>query len=387
MPESVGFWRSRIEAGNDRDTFRVGLLFGPSGCGKTSLVRAGLLPRLSGRVVSVYAGATADGIEACLLGELRERCPDLPDGLGLAATLVAIRKGAGLPAGSKILIVLDQFERWLHGRGKSKETELVAALRQCDGEHVQAIVVVRDDSWSSASRFLRDLEDRIVEGGNSAAVDPFDLRHARRVLEAFGRGCGALPEGLAELPVDQESFLVRAVSGLAKGDRIVPIRLTLFAMAVKDKAWSPGTLEIIPPRDAGITLLEEILGAGWRTPDHRLYRKAVRSLLAAVLPEPDADPCDRKKCRHELLVASGYASRPSRFEALMRFLVDEVGLITPMDSGRKCHRTGDLSPEERGPCYGLTHDYVVPMIREWLASKRKRPGRSRDDSSTAVDSG
>ena len=33
-------------------TFRVGLIYGPSGCGKSSLVKAGLLPRLAGHVIS-----------------------------------------------------------------------------------------------------------------------------------------------------------------------------------------------------------------------------------------------------------------------------------------------------------------------------------------------
>ena len=35
-------------------------------------------------------------------------------------------------------MVLDQFEQWLHAKRGEENTELVAALRQCDGEHVQA---------------------------------------------------------------------------------------------------------------------------------------------------------------------------------------------------------------------------------------------------------
>ena len=57
-----------------------------------------------------------------------------------------------------MLLVLDQFEQWLFARQGEENTELVAALRQCDGEHVQAIVLVRDDFWLAASRFMRDLE-------------------------------------------------------------------------------------------------------------------------------------------------------------------------------------------------------------------------------------
>ena len=61
-----------------------------------------------------------------------------------------------------MLLVLDQFEQWLFARRGEENTELVAALRQCDGEHVQAIVLVRDDFWLAATRFMRDLEIDLV---------------------------------------------------------------------------------------------------------------------------------------------------------------------------------------------------------------------------------
>ena len=44
-----------------------------------------------------------------------------------------LRRGHGIPPGKKVLIVLDQFEQWLHGNRRERHTELVQALRQCDG--------------------------------------------------------------------------------------------------------------------------------------------------------------------------------------------------------------------------------------------------------------
>ena len=101
-------------------------------------------------------------------------------GLGLVDSLAKLRKGRVLPPERKVLLVLDQFEQWLFARRGEENTELVAALRQCDGEHVQAVVMVRDDFWMAATRFMRDLEIRLLEGENSAAVDLFDPRHARK---------------------------------------------------------------------------------------------------------------------------------------------------------------------------------------------------------------
>src|SRR5262249_31703059 len=51
LPESLRFWKTRIEDADPNQTFSVGLIYGPSGCGKSSLVKAGLLPRLSVEVI------------------------------------------------------------------------------------------------------------------------------------------------------------------------------------------------------------------------------------------------------------------------------------------------------------------------------------------------
>ena len=79
----------------------MGLIYGPSGCGKSSLVKAGLLPRLSERIIPVYVEATPDETEARLLSGLRKRCADLPDNLELKDTLAALRRGQGLPKARK----------------------------------------------------------------------------------------------------------------------------------------------------------------------------------------------------------------------------------------------------------------------------------------------
>ena len=53
LPDSIRFWKTRIETTDADNTFAVGLIYGPSGCGKSSLVRAGLLPRLAKSVTAV----------------------------------------------------------------------------------------------------------------------------------------------------------------------------------------------------------------------------------------------------------------------------------------------------------------------------------------------
>ena len=65
-----------------------------------------------------------------------------------------------------MLIVLDQFEQWLHAKKEEEHTELVQALRQCDGGRVQCVVMVRDDFWMAVTRFLTQLEIELVHGKN-----------------------------------------------------------------------------------------------------------------------------------------------------------------------------------------------------------------------------
>jgi serine/threonine protein kinase len=242
LPDSIDFWRYQIERESREECFRVGLLFGLAGCGKTSLVRAGLLPTLSARVSIVDITATADGTETSLHDRLQKQCPNLAGEPGLAAALIAARKGAALLSGGKLLIVVDQFERWLRANRAGEGKTLPAALRQCDGEHVQALLVVRDDCWSGASRFMRDLGCRIVEGENAAAVDPFDRRHARMILAATGRAFGKLPGSPTPLSDDQENFLDGAVSVLGEDGPILPIYLVRLADMIKHKTWDEQTL-------------------------------------------------------------------------------------------------------------------------------------------------
>ncbi len=243
LPESIRFLKTRIETTDPDGTFLVGLIYGPSGCGKSSLVKAGLLPRLAKSVRAVYVEATAEETEARLLKALRRQVKELPGDLGLVDSLVALRQGRFLEADQKVLLVLDQFEQWLHAKRNEENSELVQALRQCDGGRVQCVVMVRDDFWMAASRFMRDLEIELLQGKNMALVDLFDLRHARKVLLAFGRAFGVLPDQEKSLLKEQNAFLDQAVAGLAQDSKVISVRLALFAEMVKSKPWTPTTLK------------------------------------------------------------------------------------------------------------------------------------------------
>jgi formylglycine-generating enzyme required for sulfatase activity len=280
--------------------------------------------------------------------------------------------------GQKVLLVLDQFEQWLHAHAAGAETELVQALRQCDGGRLQCLVMVRDDFWLAVTRFLHSLEVRLVEGENSALVDLFDRQHARRVLAAFGRAYGTLPPVGSDLSQEQFAFLDQAVTGLAEDSKVVSVRLALFAEMVKSRTWSPVTLRKIGgAQGVGLAFLEETFAAKSAPPQHRMHQPAARRVLEALLPEAGIDIKGQMRSEADLLTASGYGERRHDFDELLRILDHEMRLITPTDPAAA---EGTDSPPERAigeHYYQLTHDYLVPSLRDWLTRKRRETRRGR----------
>ncbi len=372
LPESLRFWKVRIEPGEHAAKFSVGLLCGPSGSGKTSMIKAGLLCRLAPSVIPVYVEASPGTTEARLTDALHRVAVGGALGLSLPETLAGMRGRALLPEGRKVLIVLDQFEQWLHADHQTNESEgeLVRALRQCDGANVQCLVLVRDDFAMAAARFMRALEIRLVESQNFATVDLFDLVHARKVLRAFGVAYDRYRQSEKGL---FERFLDRAIAELAGDGKIAPVRLALFAQMLKDKPWTPATLKNVGGLEGiGVTFLEESLGNRAANPEHRLHLSAARHVLKALLPHGGADIKGHMRSYDELLGAAGYHRHPADFDTLLAILGTELRLITPTDP-----RGRDLDDVEQpvppaGRYYHLTHDYLVPSLREWINSNERK---------------
>jgi hypothetical protein len=321
---------------------------------------------LAKHVLPVYVEATAEETEARLLRGIRKACPELSGGWGLVDAVAALRRGRVLRPGQKVLVALDQFEQWLFARRGETNPELVTALRQCDGERVQAIVMVRDDFWMAATRFMRDLEIRLVEGENSAAVDLFDLPHARGVLAAFGCAYRALPEKKSDLSPSQRAFLEQSVSGLAQDGKVVSVRLALFAEMVKGRSWTPATLrDVGGTQGVGVTFLDETFSASAAPPEHRLHQKAAQAVLKALLPQTGTDIKGQMRSESELRDASGYTNRPRDFGDLVHILDAELRLITPTDPEGAAREGGrgasevDVTPSPLASrYYQLTHDYL-----------------------------
>ncbi|MCB9873530.1 MAG: SUMF1/EgtB/PvdO family nonheme iron enzyme [Planctomycetaceae bacterium] len=389
LPDSLRFWKTRLEERTGDDTFAVGLIYGPSGCGKSSFVKAGLLPRLVEHVIPIYVEANTSDTETRLLKALRRNCPALTHDLGLTESIATLRRGQGMPVGKKVVIVLDQFEQWLHANTQVESTELVRAIRQCDGGRVQCVVMVRDDFWMAATRFVRELEVRLVEGKNSAAVDLFPLNHATKVLTAFGRAFGDLPAKASDTTKEQSEFLERAVGELSHDDKVICVRLALFAEMMKGRPWSAATLKKIGGTSGiGVTFLDETFTSSTAPPEHRLHQRAARSVLKALLPEIGTDIKGHLLAHDELLASSGYDRGSRDFDDLIRILDGELRLITPTDPEAADVGTDSVTNRDASKkYYQLTHDYLIHSLRDWLTRKQKETRRGRAELTLADRSG
>jgi serine/threonine protein kinase len=376
LPESIAFWKQRIEQTDPEQTFSVGLIYGPSGCGKSSLVKAGLLPHLSNNVIAVYVEATPEDTETRILRGLRKRLPELSEDLGLTDTLASLRRGQDDL--KKVVIIIDQFEQWLLVHRAEPEAELVKALRQCDGRRLQSIVMVRDDFAMGAARLMNALDVPILQGENFATVDLFEVEHAAKVLTRFGQAFGKLPANAGNLSAHERQFVNDVSRGLAQDGKIVSVRLSLFADMVKSKPWTAATLQQVGgTQGIGVNFLEETFGSRDANPRHRPHAVAARGVLRSLLPELHTDIKGGMRSHADLLAASGYQDRPADFNDLLRILDGELRLITPTDPD------GDsLSGSSRDSSlvtryYQLTHDYLVPSLREWLFRKQKETRKGR----------
>ena len=292
LPESIRFWKTRIEQIDPDVTFKVGLIYGPSGCGKSSLVKAGLLPRLAKHVLPVYVEATAGGDRGpAAAGACARRVPTCPRDSGLVDSLAALRRGRVLPSGQKVLLVLDQFEQWLHrqaGRGEHGTGRRPAAVRRraCPGD--------RD----GAGRFLAGRQPVHAGPGDptwskartSPLVDLFDPRHARKVLTAFGRAYGTLAredgddlQGTEGVPGSSRS---RAWPRTARSSRCG------WPCSPRWSRGSPGPRPRCR-RSAARRGRRDVPRRDLQRPDghpeHRLHQKAAQAVLKALLPETGTD--------------------------------------------------------------------------------------------------
>ena len=364
IPDAVRGWLSKLDPSDPRDAIPIGLIYGPSGCGKTSLVRAGVIPRLPTTTETIYLQATPDTTEKELSEALAAHSRAALEGWELVDQIKAHRQ-----AGTRTVIFIDQFEQWLFSHPNVECEPLTQALRQCDGEHVQCVLLVRDDFWLSVSRFMHALEHPIAENQNATLIDLFELRHAREVLMMFGAAFGRLPASKTQLTKEQNRFLDQAIQSIATNGRVVSVHLSLLAQILKEREWD-ATSGLF--RDGGtgigVRFLEETFDT--QNAPSRVRRLVIpcEKVLRALLPTAGSNIKGGIQSESELKSVLG--EHAGQLRDTLAFLDGELHLITPTEDT-------DSGSGESG--YQLTHDFLIAPIRQWVSLRNRATtaGRAR----------
>ncbi len=298
LPDSLQFWRRCFDVDAVAGAPPLSALFGPTGCGKTSFVRAGLLPNLPTNMTPIVVESSQIETELELARALRTQFPELPP-TGIVENFMQLRTRILPHRGERILIVLDQFEQWLHGH--LRNTPLVDALRQCDGEHIMCLLVVRSEFWTAASMLFEELEVRLAEHQNYASLGMFAPDHAMLVLTAFGRGCGQLPAYPQELSRAQRKFLGLAVDAMLEDGVVAPVRLSAFAEIMRDRSWQSKTIRHLSgPAGVDFEFLKRCMAELCQATRFGDHRRAAQDVLWSLLPEDGQPLSSARKSASEL---------------------------------------------------------------------------------------
>ena len=372
VPRIVNWWIDRLGLDSDRG---VMVLYGPSGSGKSSLLHAGVLPsveRQGIRTVSLDASefSTVGEITAQLAETLSlEGSPDLAE---LAATIRT-------RSARKVLAVIDQFEQVLAWTDRDAHEQFLLGLRQADGHRLQFVLVVRDEFWGDTSRLMRALDSPLRDDRNAMGLERFSRNHAQSVLKTWDLAKSREGE-LAE-----QHFYEQAVDLIAEGDRVIPVRLSLLATMLGDGVWTVDRLrELAANSSLGAAYLDLVLGEQ-SSVSHARFAGAARGLLNQLVPDaghlrgPAIEASELKRL-------CGMSSRDQEFADLLDLLDRQLHLITPTDGeSAATNQYPPRQPRQQAQSasvgYNLTHDFLVPELRDWLdATERKTiGGRARND--------
>ncbi len=377
MPESIRFWKAKLESNRSEETFSVGVMYGPSGCGKTSLVRAGLLPRLGSDIIPVYVEATANDTEKAILQAISSLI-EIPKTIfdnrahgDVEQDLPRVFAWLRRHSRKKVVIFVDQFEQWLFSHASTLEQSgLTQALRQCDGAQLQCLLMVRDDFWMSITRLMRALDLTISENHNASSVDLFDTKHARHVLAMFGASFGKLAEDEEKISARGNKFLDAAIEYLAVDDRVICVQLALLAEMMRHRDWDDSS---ILSKDSGAGLGVAFLANTFdlETSPRRFksHVEGAQRVLRCLLPEPGAKIKGAVRSESVLREAAAYSDGAS-FRELLRILDSELHLITPTDrSDHDSFSKSSMSASSSSSSdigYQLTHDFLIAPLRRWL---------------------
>ena len=374
IPRALRFWLESFSIPGN--SLPVGMIYGPSGSGKSSFVKAGLIPRLPASIEAIYVESSREATESQLGRKLEAQYGlryTKPD--DLAEFAYRIRSGKLLGENRKLLLVFDQFEQWLTHNEISLDSPLIQTLRQCDGVHVAALILVRDEFWILSQKLFEQLDETHREGENALAMPLFGRKHAIKVLKAYGQAFQAFQaDGVRKT---EKTFIEEAVNNLLIGDHVICAHLALLAEMLKGRDWTTSELRSVGGWEGiGSRFLEEALNGPTTAPRVKAHSKHIQRVLGALLPDQDMDIKGSAKTEIILAQSTDTEIDSQEFSETINILEKEVRLITAVDP-----TSGQLSSESQSESsirsFQLSHDILVKPVENYLTELSNESWRER----------
>ena len=377
LPEAVQFWKEWLESYDCTEYSRVAVLYGPSGSGKTSLLRAGILPNLAPDVLPVQIECRKGQKLTQIAAAIASQCNLEPQ--ELSQLFMRLRDDSQARGQHrKVIFVLDHFDNWSGSASAKQLKQLAAAMRYCDGETLQALLVVREESWIAVTEFLRMVDCGVEQWKNARAIELLDRIHARRLLENAGRSYGTLPPYPEAIDAAQASFVTQAIDDMSYRGRVLPIQLAMFVKMAKLQRWHPETLEVSGGvQGAYVGYFQDLFEIKAAPPSYQRVCAGVVEVLKQLLPSADRTVHAHHVGFAELDHALAEKGLQSQLHRVLNILVEELRLVVRVSQPS----SESLLPSEYAiQCndkFHLVHDFLVEPISIWVDQVQKSSWRGR----------
>ena len=331
---------------------RLLVLHGESGTGKTSLIRAGLMPRLSPEVfVPVYVRVLRDPLREIKRELLRQL--GLQDESLLDKPLAEFLTVATERVSKTVIIVFDQFEEFFLRFDDEARRRVIAELAACLTEtrlDVKFLIAIRSDYFALLAAF----EEAIPQ------IFTHQI-HLERLTEAQAVEAVIKPAERLGIQVDEPMVQIKLLPELlAKDGGIEPPLLQIVCDALYQHAQNDGRT-VVDMRD--YEAVGDVTGAlgNYLHEKLRQFGKNQAAARAALKALVTAEGTKRASFVPELCSRITSAGQRITEEELRRDYLDKF-------VRDRLVRVEDVEGAAR---YELSHDYLAKHIEVWIEESER----------------
>jgi hypothetical protein len=330
---------------------RLLILHGESGTGKTSLIRAGLLPRLSPEsYVPVYVRALQEPTQAIKEAMVHQLGVDRRN---LEQSLAAFLAAETAHLSKTVVLILDQFEEFflrLPLKVRQRFHQELGACLTVSALDVRILITLRDDNFAHLAEFQDAIPDIFTHEMHLTRLTP-------------GQALAAVVEPAKRVGLTMDETLVSKVllpQLDEAGQDIAPPLLQIVCDALYQQAMNAGRTAIGAEEYAAIGDVRDALGRYLETTLRQFgpVQPQARAVLKALVT---AEGTKRASFIEELV------SRLHTMGLEMTATTLERDFLRRLLQARLV-RGEDVNGRTR---YELTHDYLAQQIGAWIAASER----------------